>query len=91
MEIPYFVISAKYEPLKCTFKFIFQIWTLPDIKMLFGHNFLSFGCDTHFKNSEYLSQVVHKIKLAKKHSHLEKAYFKYACDVSFFCSVYIYV
>ena len=28
---------AKYGPLKCMFKLHFQIWTLPDIKLIFEH------------------------------------------------------
>ena len=40
MEFPYrFIISAKYGPLKCTFKLEFQMWTLPDIKLIIGHKF----------------------------------------------------
>ena len=38
MEIPHeFNILMKYGPLKCMFELHFQIRTLPDIKLIFGH------------------------------------------------------
>lgn len=90
MEIPNeFIILMKFGPLKCMFELHFQIWTLPDIKLIFGHSFWSFCHDHHFEGSEDLSQFIHKIKFAKQHSHSEKTYFKYAWDVSFFVQ-YIY-
>ena len=90
-KIPYgFIISAKYGPLKCTFKLHFQIWTLPDIKPIFLHKFRSFCCDDHFEDHADLSKLLHKIKFAKHNSHSEKTYFKNACSVFVFvfCSVY---
>ena len=85
LDISYgFIISVKHGPLKCTFKLHFQILALPDIKLIFGRNFLSYGCDIHFADSEDLFELMHKIKFAKSYSHAEKTYFKYACDVSLF-------
>ena len=85
MGISYrFIISAKYGPLKCMFKLYFQIWTLSNIKLIFLHKFLSFCRDNHFEDREDLSQFIHKMKFAKYYTNLEKTYFKYACDVSFF-------
>ena len=90
-----FIISAKYGPLKYMFKLHFQIWTLPDIKLLFGHEFLSFYRDIHFEDSEGLSQFIHKIKFEKtKTSSPESTYpgtsnMHMSFFLLFFFSVYI--
>ena len=60
------------------------IWTLPDIKLAFEHEFLSFCRYIRFDDSKDLSQFILKLKFAKTHSHPEKTYFKYVCDVSVF-------
>ena len=85
-----FIISGKNGPLKSMFKLHFQIWTLPDIKLIFGD--INFEAPVMIfilwavKNSLNLYM---NFAFAKIHFHPELTYFKYACDVSFFLSVYM--